>query len=347
MQSGWRWVLSVFAVVALVSACGGGGDDDDDATDEATDASEEATDGGGEAGGDFCDQAADIQELVAAGGEDSLSDEGFAQLEELADAFEEIEPPEEVADDWEANLEGLRELIRIVGEARDAGVDENTPPDDPQVEELFTQLGELDTSASERVISFLEEECDLGTGEGGGDGDASGPIAFEDLLNRCEELTDIATSLRGEEPTEVETDQPPEPRQVSSESNGVEASYEEADCRFTYEGDRFETPNRVRLGVRRAEGGDALEGDDLAAAYGTCAEGEVPFGEEVSVDGVGDEACFRNEVSFDAESQLVARVGDQIVYVVVSVPEELGDSPFLELEPVTTAALDFLERLET
>ena len=339
-----RQALLTLALLALVAGCSGGGDDDD-STDEATDAAtDQATDGDG---GDFCEQAQDLQDELGEGTDDSLSDEGFEQLQTLHDAFQDIEPPDEIAEDWEANIEGLEQLIDIVEAAREEGIDEDTPADDPRVEQLFTDLGELDTSASEAVIAYLEEECGLGADSSGDDGnDATGPIAFEDLQDRCNELTDLATTLRGEEPAAVDVDEPPEPAQVTTEVNGVEAAWAEAECRFTYEGDSFDEPNRIRFGMRQAEGGGPLEGDDLAGAYGECAEGEIPFGEEVGVNGVGDEACFRTEVSFDAESELVTQVGGIVVYLVVSVPAELEGSPFLGLEPVTTAALDFLALLD-
>ena len=77
---------------------------------------------------------------------------------------------------------------------------------------------------------------------------------------------------------------------------------------FLYPDDSFDEPNRVRIGVRQGQDGAALEGDDLAGAFGTCAEGDVPTGQEVSVDGVGDGQVDR-DLSVDFLGVEIGRTG--------------------------------------
>jgi hypothetical protein len=116
----------VAAGLLFTAACGG--DDDDSA------------DGGGGGGGDsggFCDEA------VAVFNATDLDEDGIEQLRS-------IEPPGEIADDWQTMVEGM--------EAANAGdLDVNDPEAAAEFEEQYADLMEATTSVSE----YLSTECGL------------------------------------------------------------------------------------------------------------------------------------------------------------------------------------------
>jgi hypothetical protein len=109
----------------------------------------EATDTGGDDGGSgggsaeqFCE---DFQAL----------DERFANDPEAANdptvvlaALEELNPPDEIADDFQQ----LLELSRVQAEL---------DPSDQEAVDEFERLGEESTEAQERFASFIDEECAL------------------------------------------------------------------------------------------------------------------------------------------------------------------------------------------
>jgi hypothetical protein len=119
----------VAAGLLFTAACGG---DDDDSADAGS------GDGGGGGGGEFCDRA------VALFSDTDIDDEeAIAQLES-------IEPPDEIADDWQTLVEGTQ-----AANAED--IDVSDPEAAAEFEEQYDDL--IDASAN--VYNYLGEECDM------------------------------------------------------------------------------------------------------------------------------------------------------------------------------------------
>jgi hypothetical protein len=116
----------VAAGLLFTAACGG---DDDDSADGG---------GGGGGGGDeFCDRA------VALFSDTDIDDE------EAIEQLESLDPPDEIADDWQALVEGSQSAA--------AGELDATDPDAAEFEEQYNQLIEATTN----VYNYLGEECGL------------------------------------------------------------------------------------------------------------------------------------------------------------------------------------------
>jgi hypothetical protein len=137
--------LGVAALVAF-------GCSDSDGGGEATDAGGDDGGSGGGSAEQFCE---DFQAL----------DERFANDPEAANdptvvlaALEELDPPDEIADDFQQ----LLELSRVQAEL---------DPSDQEAVDEFERMGEESTEAQERFASFIDEECALDDeGDDGGSG---------------------------------------------------------------------------------------------------------------------------------------------------------------------------------
>jgi len=153
-----RGGLSVAAAVVLLSACGGSGDEPESS------ASSESTSGASEseapqAGSDFCTEAASIEERVSSTLDDQANPASLpAALQQAADEIRAIEPPDEIASDWEALAGGVEQIATAFSE-----VDFN----DPNALATFeAQVGQLQTeleTASTNVETYLREECGIDT----------------------------------------------------------------------------------------------------------------------------------------------------------------------------------------
>jgi hypothetical protein len=103
---------------------------------------------GGDSGGSetesFC---AEFQELDERFSEDA---EAAADVEQVLGALESLDPPEEIAEDFDLVVEVARQSAEVDTE------------DDEAMAELET-LSEEASEAEQRVSEFIEEECDLGT----------------------------------------------------------------------------------------------------------------------------------------------------------------------------------------
>ena len=159
-----RRLAAILLVPVLALGAGCGGDDDDD---------------GVSAGGDFCDQARDLDEQMTAletqfEGEDIPSSEVF---EQTADAIGGLadDAPSAIKGDLETLEDGVREIAEIFG---DIDLSDPAALSDPENMEQLEQMGErmeaLDTDiseASERVETYLSDECGLDiSGDDGDDG---------------------------------------------------------------------------------------------------------------------------------------------------------------------------------
>ncbi len=120
-----RRVLGLAAVPALLLAAAACGDDDDSA-------------GGGAS---FCEDARAL--------EANFSDAGASDADAFGDviaAFNELDPPAEIAEDWETML-GSLETLSDAQIADPDSIDENDFADAQ--------------AASERVTTYMEEECGI------------------------------------------------------------------------------------------------------------------------------------------------------------------------------------------
>ena len=187
---------------------------------------------------------------------------------------------------------------------------------------------EQSAAASADVADVAEEDRSDGggtdgDGAAGDDGDgaeaASGPITVENLAARCDELTAIVTTLRGEAPAEVE------PSEVTGASyNGYRVRT--AHCTYAYADDSFSDKNRVDIYLESAPGdpvGMKARWDEISA--------------KERIPGIGDEASWFYQDAFDAKSSARALVGTEIVSVRITVPTDQADAAYLEKAPAVTA----------
>ena len=120
-----RFVAGV-AVVGLLMAAGCGGDDDS--------TSSEAID-------EFCDGFNDVNEQFS---DINVTDPGA--LDDALDMLRDLDPPEEIADEYEKVLEGFERLSEI--DITDRNAVAEVQEDLPEAEEAFNTVGE-----------FVEDEC--------------------------------------------------------------------------------------------------------------------------------------------------------------------------------------------
>jgi hypothetical protein len=187
-SSTWRGLLAALSALLLffVAACGDDGDDatdvvedvddgdtddDSDATDP-TDDGDDTTDGDGEGafglGGDFCAQVSEADRFFSTFDDESdIQDpaEVSAMIRQARDTLDAINPPAEIAADW-------NQLVGAVGELADLfdRVDFSDPQslanleDDPELlEEFMTieQRFEGVEEAGDRVADYVREECGI------------------------------------------------------------------------------------------------------------------------------------------------------------------------------------------
>jgi hypothetical protein len=156
--------LAAAAAVVLLTACGGS-DEDTNASDSSpspsssTSASETTENTAPQADSEFCTGAAAIQERVQA----SLVDPNTADLgaifTQAAEEIRAIEPPADIADDWEQFAAGIEEFAAI------SQIDFEDPNAYAQWQ---AQAGEIQTeygAAFTSVQTYLATECGL-TDEG-------------------------------------------------------------------------------------------------------------------------------------------------------------------------------------
>src|SRR5688500_20401217 len=105
----FRTGLSVAAAVVLLSACGGSdeGSSAPSTTEAESSASESAA---GASGSEFCTEAAAVQERVGASFDEQDPASLGVALQEGAAEIRGIEPPAEIAADWNALADGLDQI---------------------------------------------------------------------------------------------------------------------------------------------------------------------------------------------------------------------------------------------
>jgi hypothetical protein len=153
------------AAVVLLTACGGGGDEEPAATSSSPASSSAApsSEPGGTATPDpaaaeFCQQvSAAFSALETAVGTAGPA-EVAGQLPEVVATLETVEAPADIAPDWNALLDGLRQL-----ESTAASLDLNTPEGQQQFNDAEAQLTEQLGTSQANLTSYVVANCDLGT----------------------------------------------------------------------------------------------------------------------------------------------------------------------------------------
>ena len=129
-----RRYIGGLAAIGLLVAAGCGGDDGGDG--------DSAEGGGGGSTEDFCAGFNDINEQFA----DIDPAANPEALDEAVDLLRDLDPPEDVADDYATGLEGFEAL---------ADIDVNDPDAVADLQEEFSGTEDAFTAVSE----FVEREC--------------------------------------------------------------------------------------------------------------------------------------------------------------------------------------------
>lgn len=98
---------------------------------------------------DFCAEFEELDERFSA------DPEAADDVSAVADALDGLNPPDEIADDFDVVVEATRELAEL-------------DPDDPDAAERAQELGQEAAAAQDRLSEYLESECgvDLGSPTG-------------------------------------------------------------------------------------------------------------------------------------------------------------------------------------
>ena len=133
------------AGLLLVTGCS---DSDDDTGSTGGESGGESSGGGTTE--EFC------TEFQALDDQFSQDPEAASDPAQVIEALEGLDPPEEIADDFETVLEVSRQTADVDIE-------------DPDAVAEAQELGESATEANERVSTFLQEECGIESGSGSED----------------------------------------------------------------------------------------------------------------------------------------------------------------------------------
>ncbi|MGY1823827.1 hypothetical protein [Geodermatophilus sp. SYSU D00079] len=158
-----RSAVAGAAAVVLLTACGGGGDDEpaassSTATSSAPAPSEPApTSAPDPAAAEFCSQVTTAFATFS-GLQTATPSELAANLPQIVGALEQVEPPAEIAGDWEAFVGSLRQLG-----ATAATLDLSTPEGQQQLEQAERQLTEGLGPAQTTLLSYISANCGLGS----------------------------------------------------------------------------------------------------------------------------------------------------------------------------------------
>ena len=151
----------VTAAALLLTACGGSGKTDDAAAGSSAASSSSAGSSAPEADSAFCTRAqAMIKALDSAFNDQSTDQSSLAdQFQQTADAVRSVDPPAEIADDWETIASGLEQFGSAFAKY---------DPTDPAAASSFAQQSQkLQTEfagAGANVEKYLSEQCGIDTG---------------------------------------------------------------------------------------------------------------------------------------------------------------------------------------
>ncbi|MFD2089963.1 hypothetical protein [Blastococcus deserti] len=149
--------LSVAAALVLLTACGGSDGEESASSESSATSSSAAETTSGQADSEFCTEAAAIQESVGAG-LTGQSDPAAVQqaLQQAATEVRDVEPPEEIADDWAALADGIDQIAAAL-----ASVDPNDPNAATTFQQQLAPLQQELASSATRVQTYLVSECGL------------------------------------------------------------------------------------------------------------------------------------------------------------------------------------------
>jgi hypothetical protein len=122
-----RRLVAGLAVVGLLMAAGCGGDDDDSTSSESIE--------------EFCDGFNEVNEQFS-----NIDVTDPDALEEALDMLRDLDPPEEIADEYQTVLNGFQRLSEI--DITDQNEVAEVQEDLPDAEEAFNTVGQ-----------FVEDEC--------------------------------------------------------------------------------------------------------------------------------------------------------------------------------------------
>jgi hypothetical protein len=151
-----RTGIAVAAAVVLLAACGSDGDGS--SSPQASETSAEATESSApEEDSEFCREASTIQQRVDSTLTDQSDLDALPQtLQAAAAEIRAIEPPDEIAADWEALAGGVEQIAAALG---------SLDFDDPNALATFQeQIGRLQAdlgTASTNVQNYLSEQCGI------------------------------------------------------------------------------------------------------------------------------------------------------------------------------------------
>jgi len=159
--TGCRSGLSVAAAVVLLTACGGSDEGTPAASSDTSEPSSSAAESSGNsADSQFCTDADAIQERVGATLDEQSDPAALQQaLRQGAAEIRALEPPQEIATDWNALADGV-EQIAVSFES----IDINDPNALATFEQEVGQLQAQLATASTNVGNYLRDECGLDTG---------------------------------------------------------------------------------------------------------------------------------------------------------------------------------------
>ncbi|UOY00848.1 hypothetical protein [Blastococcus sp. PRF04-17] len=155
--------LAVAAAAALLTACGGSGNDtaSSETTSETTSSAAETTAEAADSG--FCADAASIQERVTSTFDAQSDPSTLPQaLQQAAQAVRDVEPPAEIAEDWEALAGGIDQIATAI-----SNVDFSDPNAATTFQQEIAPLQQELAGASANVAAYLRDECgiDVDSGE--------------------------------------------------------------------------------------------------------------------------------------------------------------------------------------
>lgn len=160
-----RAALTTTAAVALLAACSGGDDTSASPSTPATSSPAATTSAEASASAsEFCTQAQELVTQLQGAVTDSSDPSSLPQvLQQAADGFDAVEPPAEIAGDWNALADGTRQLSDAFGQ-----VDVSDPQSAAQFQQTATQLEGQLSGASTNVERYLSDECGIDTGDATG-----------------------------------------------------------------------------------------------------------------------------------------------------------------------------------
>jgi hypothetical protein len=165
---------AVPAAAVLLTACGGEEPAEDSAASSSSSSSSSPAPSSSEApeaDSEFCTEAAEIPDRLGDSFANANDPDSLTQgLQAAADEMRNIEPPDEIADDWNALADGLEQAASSL-----QGLDVNDPEAAAQLQAELGQLqSQLETSGA-NVETYLREQCGIETGESAGTDDTAAP----------------------------------------------------------------------------------------------------------------------------------------------------------------------------